>query len=485
MEARDYQIKFINDIHKATMNHRSVCCVLPTGGGKTVCFAQIGQRVIANGGTVHFLAHREEIVDQISEKLSHYGIHHGRIQSGRSQMKAHAQVGMIVTYKNRLFFTEPPSLLVIDECHHTPASQYGAIIQAMPPTTTILGFTATPERLDGKGLDKYYEELVIGATTPELISEGYLVPPEVYAPDLINTEDLRTKYGDFEKPQIEEFLDRPAIIGDVVYWYKKLANDSRGVAFCVSIKHAEHVAESFRAAGIASAHIDGKMDKAKRRTVLHKFRTGEIKVLTSADLISEGFDLPLIETAILLRPTKSLGLYLQQVGRALRPAPGKERALILDHVQNTRRHLAPDIARDWSLEGAKSRKTQPKELQVYTCPACYLCYSGKMCPKCKVEDLRPGRQIEHLDGELVKVVTPRQWINKDEIELLWRCENFEQITEFCASNNVELESAKRLLMKRARTYEDLQRVGELLRYKPGWADHRWQATGANWGGRRA
>jgi superfamily II DNA or RNA helicase len=425
------------------------------------------------------LAHREEIVEQISEKLSLYGIVHGRIQTGRSRMNCPVQVGMIVTYKNNLPRLEAPTLLVIDECHHTPASQYAAIVNAMPAETTILGFTATPERLDGKGLDAYFDTMVVGATTPDLISMGYLVPPVVYAPSLIEVKNLRTKYGDYEKKQVEELLDEPAIIGNVVSHYQRLAGGSRAVVFCVSISHAIHVADQFNEAGIPASHVDGSMDKAKRRRILSAFRDGSIRILSSADLISEGFDLPAIETAILLRPTKSLGLYLQQVGRALRPAPGKQNAIILDHVQNTVRHGLPDIHRQWSLQGARKRKKKDDdEFDVHTCTVCFLCYTGKTCPTCKVEELSGGgRQgIEHHEGELAKVESVRQWLHKEEIELLWRCENIQEVDEFCVNGHVDVDAAKRALLRRAKSLADLQRVGRILGYKPGWANHKYETS---------
>jgi superfamily II DNA or RNA helicase len=419
--------------------------VLPTGGGKTVIFTWMGKAIIERQKSVWFLAHRQELCEQISGKLLEFGVPHGLIMAGMPMTRASAQVGMIGTVKNRLGHLPPPDLLVVDECHHTPAASYAGILAAMPPTTKIVGFTATPERLDGTGLSKFYDDLVCGPSTAELIELGYLAEPIVYAPKLVDTSELHSLGGDFKKDEAAELLDKPAITGDAIEHYKRLAGGTSAVAFCVTVDHAIHVANKFSAAGIPAAHVDGSMGREVRKSILDRFRSGEILVLTSADLISEGFDLPRITTAILLRPTKSLGLYLQQVGRSLRVDAAKSNAIILDHVQNCYMHGLPTADREWSLEG-RTKKRKGASIGIKTCSVCFIVYQGKVCPQCKVAEPSQGRQIEEKAGELVQIA--------------------------------DIKLAAKKEVGRARSLDALRAIEKQRNYKSGWADHVYAARQA-------
>ena len=179
------------------------------------------------------------------------------------------------------------------------------------------------------------------------------------------------------------------------------------MAFCCSVKHAQHVAEQFQSAGFRAATIDGTMDREARREVVRALGDGRLDVLTSCEIINEGFDLPVVSAAILLRPTKSLGLHLQQIGRELRPAPGKEKAVILDHVGNLSRHGFAEDIRDWTLEGRKKKKRKTddeEEVQSRQCPECFRCHPpAPLCPECGFEYPRKEREIEQAEGELVQI----------------------------------------------------------------------------------
>ncbi len=480
MKYRAYQEKLVRDLDAALEEHRAVCAVLPTGGGKTVCFSGMAAALDNDGHSAWALAHREELVDQMSSKFLSFGVRHGIVKSGMPLSPSRIQVGMIQTIKNKLNRMNPPDLLVIDECHHTPASQYAAIIAAMPPETRIVGFTATPERLDGKGLNPPYTCLVQGPAITDLIGMGFLVPPIVYAPKLIDTSELHIKYGDYLKAEAEALLDEPSITGDCIEHYNKLAPGTSAIAFCVSVSHAIHVAARFSAAGIPASHIDGGMPKAQRASVLAKFRAREILVLTSADLVSEGFDCPGIETCILLRPTKSLSLYLQQVGRALRvdeERPSKTKAIILDHVQNTLLHGLPTMHRDWSIEGAakRSRAADPDDFAIRTCSVCLIVYTGKVCPECKVEELRKDvREIEVREGELIEVRDERRWLSKEEIAEARLLANKYETERFARRIGVSFEVVRNALIRTAETLDDLKAVARALGYASAWAQHRYE-----------
>lgn len=482
MELRPYQNEMLRDIHEALKEHRSVAAVLPTGGGKTVIFSKMGQGVVQRGKRAWFVAHRDVLCEQMSEKLLDFGVPHGFVMSGQSIDSSLAKVCMVQTLRNKLAKMPPPDVLIIDEGHHMPASAYADIYAAMPMETSIVLFTATPERLDGKGLDKFCGAMVQGPQTADLISLGFLVRPVVYAPQLVDTSSLHTEMGDFVRKEAAALLDRPTITGDAIENYIKYANGTAAVAFCVSIDHAVHVANQFNEAGIRACHLSGKMNKDERKRILSAFRDGIIQVLTTADLISEGFDLPRIETAILLRPTKSLSLFLQQVGRALRIADGKLKATIIDHVGNVMRHGMPDARREWALEGALKRKQleDPEEIVVHTCRRCFLCYTGSKCPDCPAEQRLDGgesREIECVDGELVEIKEVRSYLLRSEVEELLLLTTKAEVEAFANRLKVPFETCRNVLIQRAKSLDELRGVARILGYRPNWAKHRFSARG--------
>ena len=388
------------------MGRRSQLLVLPTGGGKTVCFSYMAGRAVEKGLRVWILAHRVELLDQISRTLREFAVPHGVIAPGYiADRRKPVQVASVFTLARRLERYDPPDLIIVDEAHHAiSASTWGKVITAFP-AAKLLGVTATPIRLSGEGLGDLFETMVQGPTMRELIDLGALSPYRLFAPAGVDLTGVHTRMGDFVRGEIEAAMDKPSITGDAVSHYRKLAPGRRAVAFCVSVEHAVHVAEQFRAAGISAQAIDGGMDRTLRASVLSEFSAGRIQVLASCDLISEGFDVPAIEAAILLRPTQSLGLYLQQVGRALRTFPGKTEAVILDHAGNVKRHGLPDEERVWSLDGTQRRKgAQKSEIPVKTCGSCFATvHSAATHCSCGFEFPVQRREVEHVDGELQEI----------------------------------------------------------------------------------
>lgn len=308
-----------------------------------------------------------------------------------------------------------PDLIVIDEAHHLTAdSTWGRIVGAYPKAR-LLPVTATPCRLDGKGLGigagGYADTMVMGPTMRALINDGFLSPYRIFAPpNALDLTGVRTRAGDYAKDQLATAIDKPSITGDAVEHYQRLASGKRAVAFCVSVAHAQHVASEFNAAGIAAEFLDGTQDAGERDRIIQRFTRGETLVLSSCDIVSEGFDLPAIEVAILLRPTQSLSLYIQQVGRALRTFPGKTEAIILDHVGAVMTHGLPDEEREWSLDGMQKKQRQaandnePGVDSVATCPKCFTVHlPAPECPTCgHIYPIRE-RKVEKTDGELVEL----------------------------------------------------------------------------------
>lgn len=404
--------------------------------GKTTIFSYVTHSAVAKDRTVFLLCHRAELVKQIAATLARFETQHQIIAPGPiirqaqvAQFKAHgrtyvhrdarAYVASVQTLVKRL--DDPalpvPDIIVVDECHHLiQDSTWGRIVERYPQAK-ILPVTATPIRLDGKGLGVgaggFADDMIMGPTMRELIDGGYLSPYRIFAPpNLLDLKGVRTRAGDYAKDQLAEAVDKPKITGDLVEHYQRLAAGRRAIVFCVSVSHAQHVADAFQAAGVAAEVLDGSQDAGERDARIKRFESGETLVLTSCDIVSEGFDLPAIEVAILARPTQSLSLYLQQVGRALRVFPGKAEAIILDHVGAVITHGLPDEDREWSLDGVKRGKREtpandngePGVASVSTCPKCYTVHlPAPECPTCgHVYPVRE-RKIETTDGQLQEI----------------------------------------------------------------------------------
>ena len=306
-----------------------------------------------------------------------------------------------------------PDLIVVDEAHHlVEGNTWGAVVERWPDAR-LLPVTATPCRTDGRGLGigsgGFADDLLKGPSMAWLIENGFLSPYRIFAPPTaLDMTGVRTRAGDYAKDDLDRAMDKPVITGSALEHYRRLADGRRAVAFCVSVQHAEHVAAEFNAAGIRAESLDGTMDATEREARINRFSAGETLILTSADLISEGVDIPAIEVAILLRPTQSLALYLQQVGRALRTFPGKTEAIILDHVGAVRQHGLPDEDREWSLDGMTKKKRQPKDDEdadavdrVSTCPKCFSIHlPAPECPTCGHVYPEKARRVEQEDGQL-------------------------------------------------------------------------------------
>lgn len=452
IELRPYQVAGVEEIRAAfARGVRRICYTLPTGGGKTCLFAYITARMSERNKRVCVLVHREELIKQVSDALSAQNVPHGIIKAGMDLYpRRSVQVASVQSLRNRLDRYERFDLMIPDECHHAVSNVWNAVLTYY--NTNILGVTATLTRLDGRGLGSCFDEHIPGPTTPELIQQGYLVPPLMYAPTEADFSSLRSHMGDYIRSDAAQVMDTATIYGDAISYYRKYAANLPSVAFCVTVAHAEKTAERFRADGIASVSIDGSLDTYERQRRLAALRSGEVKVLTSCDLISEGFDVPGLYAALLLRPTKSLVTFLQQCGRVLRPAPGKTRAIILDHVGNWHRHGHPAWAREWTL--TTDRPKQPKPA-IATCLACYAVYdrSEPCCPVCGAIGVsnNTGQRsaLRQRDAELQLIDANSPWANMD----------------------------YRSAIRRARTEAELRELAKARGYKPGWVYHMMQKRG--------
>lgn len=352
-----------------------------------------------------FLVHRKELLQQSARAFDDVGIHFGIIAADyQHDHRPLVQLGSIQTLARRLNKVKTPKLIVWDEVHHIASASWSKI-HANYPDAIHIGLTATPQRLDGKGLGDWFSHMVKGPSVTELIEQGYLSPYTAYAPMTIKADSLHTRMGDYVTSEMESLMDKPIITGDVVRHYQKYASGKRAIIFCASIKHSVHVVEQFRVSGIPAEHVDGETDKTTRYEAMKRFRNGKTLVISNVELFGEGLDVPGMEAVILLRPTQSLGLCLQQVGRVLRPAEGKT-AIILDHVGNLERHGLPDDDREWSLAGRGEVKAGKNDIKipVRTCPVCFAVVRAAMnqCSCGHVFEVQ-YREVKEQEGELIEI----------------------------------------------------------------------------------
>lgn len=448
MELRPYQDRLANDIRSAfSTGARRPLAVSPTGSGKTVLFSYITSQVLKRGARVMIVAHRREILDQISATLNRVCVPHGFIQAGKPMSKQAAMVASIQTLGRRLDQIAEPDLVIIDEAHHAVSKTYIEVF-ARWPNSKFIGVTATPERLDGKGLGSMFDRMVMGPSVEWLIDNGFLARPVYYAPkESVDLSGVHKVAGDFDRAEAEEIIDTPRITGDAVTHYRRFCGGQRAVAFCISVAHAQHVADQFCAAGVPAASIDGTLDPEVRRQRVADLTAGKILVLTSCELISEGFDLPAVNAAILLRPTHSLSMHLQQLGRALRPFHGKTHATILDHVGNCLRHGLAEQERAWDLDGREKRAKKSTPVETKQCKHCFAIFTGTTCPQCGTDREVTAREVEEVDGELQRL----------------------SIEDIAAKREARREEGK------CRTLDDFKALARARGYKPGWAYFRWQA----------
>jgi len=407
---RPYQTQLIDLARKSFVDgHHAPLIVAPTGSGKTVIFADICRGAVERKNRVLVIVHRREIMEQTRAKLYDLGVIAGQIAPGRPPTADMVQVAMIQTLVRRLSTVRRPDLIILDEAHHcVNANSHGRALNYWREVPRM-GFTATPARLSGEGLNEMFDDLILGPTIAELVKGGFLSYPILYAPPG-QLADYHVRRGDFDTDEQQKVMSTRSIVGDVIDHYRRHFNGLPAICFCANVEHSKLMAARFSDAGYTALPVYGDMPDGDRETALKGLATGAVQVVTSCDLISEGFDTPAVAGVIMLRRTMSLGLYLQQAGRSLRPFPGKTRAIVLDHCGNYALHGHVLAERDWSLNSQRRDPRKERAPTTTSCPRCYGVWPGtpKTCPGCGfvfAEAPAPkGRDFKTIEGELVEAM---------------------------------------------------------------------------------
>ena len=498
-QLRDYQQALVQEVFAQWhCGNRRVMLQLATGGGKTVLFSALAREFTTKGQGVLVLAHREELLTQAREKLeSVTALPVGVIKSGHPVNPLFpVQVASVQTLTRRKHLPEA-ALVICDESHHSCSQSYTKIFEHYN-RAYILGVTATPSRCDGRGFKFLYDSLVLGPSVAELIKTRHLCRFRLFAAqNTIRTSGVKITGGDFNQRSLAEAVNTALVMGDLVPTWQKYAAGKRTVVFGVDIQHSKAIADAYIQAGISSEHLDGETPTEERKAILERFRSGQTLVLTNCGIVSEGFDLPSIEAIQCVRPTKSLILWLQMVGRALRPAPGKDYAIIIDHSQNWLFHGLPDEERDWSLEPASLTSNQ----WALQCPECSHIFKPlpheqkpfrmewdalhremkpvmrATCPNCEV--LMEFEQGTGGDPPPPRIVTQDSSAQVEEVQLeanpliIAELQDLKQIQESCAYKPMWIYY--RLIESFPNVgLIELRECAKMLGFKPGWAWHKWQ-----------
>lgn len=405
--------------------------------------AEIVRMATEKGGHVLFTVHRRELVQQIVNTFIEDGINLQR-----------CTILTIGKVKNRLGSLPTPTLIITDETHHALAKTYRTVYDYWSDVPR-LGFSASPWRLSGQGLGDVYDDMVEGPTVSWLIDHQYLAPFDYYAPTLADIGLLdKASTGDFTQKSIDE-ATKGMVYGDVVKHYRRLADGRQAIIYAPSVDASKRVVTAFNAAGITAEHADAKTHRKDRERIMADFKAGRLTILSNVDLISEGFNVPDCGVVIMLRPTASLVLDIQQSMRGMRYRPGK-RAVIIDHVANVWRFGPPDMPRNWTLDNRKKRtRKQDDAPAIRTCPQCFAVIPGgvTVCPVCGFIQPKQAPKPQDVDetAKLKKVTT----------------------TDF----KMQVHHPDRRDPEQAKSFEDLASIGKTRGYKPGWAYYQAKARG--------
>ena len=456
IELFDDQIESVAALRLAFREHRSVCFTLPTGGGKTVIAGWLAQQMRERGLKILILVHRRELVRQFHRTLKMAGLDRdvGVVCRGWQPTPwAPIKLAMVFSWARRSSPFEP-DVIIVDEGHHIRAKTWETTL-ARYPNAKVLLLTATPKRLDGKGLATHADHLVCGPSVAELQALDRLAPLRILrVPAGFSVKGVRKERGDYANRELDRRANEK-VVGKTVEAYLKHIPGARAIQFAVSRRHARATAERFREHGIAAEYVGSETPDAERDDTFGRFHDGRVDVVCNVALIDEGFDVPDCEAIIDSSPTLSVTRFLQRAGRSLRPFPGKT-AILLDLVGNTYRHGLPDADRTWSLTddevNGELTKSETKGDGLRCCRSCLTVFRPEhaFCPHCGVE--HDGRPVREVDVELIEAAPAKKPLEskpkmsqKDRNRLLAECHRLIAVGEY--------GRAFKLLSDTAKTYE--------------------------------
>ena len=363
----------------------------------------------AKGNTVMFIGDSTEIVEQTASTMEWWGLTFGIIQGQHKDRRPweRIHIATIQTLRNRTL--PKKDVVFVDECHLARAASWEKVIQHyIDQGAKVIGASATPCRLDGRGLGKLFKRIIYCPSISELTADGYLVPFRIFAPPAPDISKVHTQQGDFKKDELATVMDKAPLIGDAVEHYGKFARGRLAILAASGIQHSKHLAAAFSGAGIPAAHCDGETPTDERRKILKSLPAGEIQILCQVDICGKGYDCPPVSCVIDCRPTQSLARWLQFVGRGIRTSAGKADAVLLDHSGNVHRFGMPDEPREWSLEEKPARgagKEDEMVVRITTCRQCFATFrpGPTACPYCNAAIVPEERKVVVAAGQLEEV----------------------------------------------------------------------------------
>lgn len=488
---RPYQLTAVDGVVLSLL--RNPILVAPTGGGKTAMGADLVTRL---QGRALWTVHSRELVHQAYSAINKVEPGKVGVIMGREppNMFAKYQVASIQTLARR----EIPEcdVIFVDECHHAPSDSYAFLFEQGVP---VVGLTATPFRLDGKPLGGLFGEIVVAAHVDDLVQQGYLLEPRVFSHTLDMT-GVQRRGGDFNKRQMAQAVREKMVVGDIVQEWMAKAHGRKTVCFATDVAHSIEIVAAFREANIRAEHIDGTMLTDDRDAILERLKTGETTIVSNVKILTEGWDLPALECGIFARPTDSLSLHLQMVGRIMRPSEGKARPIALDHAGNFIRHGSPLRRLHYSLEGEVRPAPSSEQLDARRCAECGYFYARAMtaCPECGAEVEIQSREINRgpegagelseFDGDTYNVRLAF-WCAKEEERIEsdyaegWSLhayhDRFGDWPLIDAERNL-LDPGDKSAENKQRVYDAFAQVADVKGYKEGWVRYRYKDVFGVW-----
>ena len=467
MKLRPYQSDLIEKARLSLGNaFRSPIVVSSTGSGKTFTCAKLIESAVSKKKRVLFIAPRRQLVDQTAEVFTSIGLSCGKLMAGRRyELHKPVQVASFDTLVSRYIRKENKlpemDLVIIDEAHLSTSAQRLKLLNLYRSAgAVVLGLTATPCRGNGAGLP-FYDDIVQSWTMRQMIEGGFLSPIRYFAPSKPDLERVKLSGADYNQSQLGDAMNRADLIGDIVQTWKKLGNDKPTLVSCVDIKHSIAVCDEFRAQGIEAEHVDHKTDELEREAIINRVKSGQTKVLCNVFMLSYGVDIPCLETCVIARPTKSVVLYMQIVGRVLRLAEGKEYATVIDHSGVIDEHGKAEDITEWSLgdgtiqERQEKKAGEEKKPMEIECSACYTVFSNaRACPNCGHQMVTLGDPIPCHEAELIELD------DSDKDQKSW--------------------NKKTPKATKEQFYGELLGYADSLGYQRGWCSHQYRERSSKW-----